>query len=145
MRDTMGKFLLVLVLLAGAVAGGGYWNYQRNAYLDEELEDRPYAKLSLEEIDMLIEAYQIEKQKYERQLALVSQRQDPMERYSDEDLSGKLEGFDRVQRNSSQWKAVQRQMLDQEVEIDRLEREKSLRATTTDDEWNRIWRRVTTL
>jgi len=144
----MGRFLGFVLVLAAAAGGLGYWNYQRNAHLDapEQREKRPYESLSDSEVEMLLAAYQSEKQKLEQQLALVAQRQDPMQGYSPEDLSGKLQAFDKVQRNTEQWKRTNRQMLEQVVEIERLQKEQLTRAQggASNDEWARIWRRVST-
>jgi hypothetical protein len=140
----MGKALFVLLLLLAAAGGGGYYNYQRNAHLDEELGARPYASLSTEQLELLIGAYEQERAELARQVALIAS-DDNANGYAPADLMGKVQGFDRAQRESGRWREIHGQMLEREVELDNLAHEKSIRARGLDDEWQRIWRRVVTL
>jgi hypothetical protein len=55
----MPKNLGMLVVLLAALAGGGYWNYQRNL-AKEEQEKGPYASYSTEQLEALAQAYQAE-------------------------------------------------------------------------------------
>jgi len=145
MGSTMLKALQISVLVVALLGIAGVVNYRRNAYLDAELEQRPYGGLSDAELTLLIEAHQQEKSQIEARLGSVANRRDPMRGYADGDLSGKLEGFARVQKNARDWKSTRSNMLDHEVEIERLQHEQSIRARGLDDPWNRILRRVTTL
>jgi hypothetical protein len=141
----MGKAMLALVLLLAAAGGGGYYNYQRNAHLDEELGARPYASLSTEQLELLVAAYQQERDELARQVAVVAADDGSPSRAPAADFMGKVSDFDRAQRDSVRWREVRGQMLEREVELEKLEREKGIRARGLDDEWTRIWRRVTTL
>ena len=140
----MGKALLALTVLVAAAAGGGYYNYERNAHLDEELAGRPYATLADAELDLLIAAYEQERAELEERLAVIASRAGGGRGYGD-DLMGKVKGFDRAQRHATQWRDAQAEMLDRQVAVESLEREKQIRTRGLDSEWQRVWRRVTTL
>jgi hypothetical protein len=55
----MPKNLGLLVVLLAALAGGGYWNYQRNL-AKEQQEKGPYASYSTEQLEALAQAYEAE-------------------------------------------------------------------------------------
>jgi hypothetical protein len=55
----MRKNLGLLVVLLVALAGAGYWNYQRNL-AKEEQEKGPYASYSTEQLEALAQAYESE-------------------------------------------------------------------------------------
>jgi len=141
----MAKILVVLLVLVLCVGGAGYWNYQRNAPLDAELQNRPYAAYSDDELSLLREAYESEKSSHERRLERVAQSGGAEQAYAPSDLSGKIDGFRAAQKQSARWKRARDEVLDREVEIERLQHELSIRARGLDDEWTRIMRRVTTL
>jgi hypothetical protein len=55
----MAKKLTYLVVLLAALAGAGYWNYQRNLAKEEKLKG-PYAGYSTEQLSALAKAYEAE-------------------------------------------------------------------------------------
>ena len=55
----MGRKLGMLVVLLAALAGAGYWNYQRNL-AKEQKEKGPYASYSTEQLEALAHAYESE-------------------------------------------------------------------------------------
>ena len=133
--------MLLTIVVLGTL---GVLNYRRNEPLDAELQNRPYKGLSDADVELLIEAYRTQKGQIERKLERVAGREDPMDRYAPADLAGKLQGFDRAQKNASRWREVHGEVLEQEVELERLAHEQSIRARGLDDERVRIWRRVST-
>ncbi len=138
----MKKILLVLV--AALLIGGG-WNYHRNASLASEDEDktpRPYRKLSSEELDQLLAAYKQERDQYKQALEKIDVEADPMRAYAPSDLEAKLGGFARAQGRAARWTEVHGQMLDREVEIERIQRERTQRGVHVDSGWMRVWRRI---
>jgi hypothetical protein len=55
----MAKKLTMLLVLLAALAGAGYWNYQRNL-AKEQKEKGPYASYSDEQLSALAKAYESE-------------------------------------------------------------------------------------
>jgi hypothetical protein len=55
----MGQKLGMIVVLLAALAGGGYWNYQRNLAKEEKAKG-PYASYSTEQLEALASAYESE-------------------------------------------------------------------------------------
>jgi hypothetical protein len=140
----MDKLFSVVALIA-LLAGGGYLNYQRNAYLDEDAPARTYATLSDAQIEQLIAAYEGELYKATE---AVDDKSDPsalLDGYRAGDLTGRVEAFDRFQDQNKDWKSSYRHKVEQEVMIEALRREQQLRGQGMDQEWRRILRRVVTL
>ena len=141
MAKVLLGFLVVVVALCGAAIG----NYQRNANLDQELRDRPYAGMSDEDLNALLSAYKGEAQGYQAKLnGLGKDRTKVMDGYAPADYNGKLKAFENFQRKNESWRDVNRQRLSHEVEIEKLEKEASIRARGLHIEKNRIMRRITT-
>ena len=142
----MGKFFAVLIVLVAVVSIGGFANYHRNAPLDNELKNRPYATLSDSDLTALIEAYQGETQGLQNRLnAYAEDRTGVMEGYAPSDLHGKLGAFDSFQRKNESWRDTNRAKLSHEVELEKLEKERSIRQRGLHIERNRILRRLTTI
>lgn len=141
MAKVLLGFLVVVVALCGAAIG----NYQRNANLDQELRDRPYAGMSDEDLNALLNAYKGEAQGYQAKLSgLGKDRTKVMDGYAPADYNGKLKAFENFQRNNESWRDVNRQRLSHEVEIEKLDKEAGIRARGLHIEKNRIMRRITT-
>jgi hypothetical protein len=141
----MAKFFAVLMGLIVAVAIGGYYNYQRNAHLDKELENRAYASLSDPDLDALISAHTTERD--QMRATLGGGKADPtrvMYGFAPSDLKGKVQAFDHFQRRNSRLKELNRIALQHQVVIEALQREQSIRERGLDQESTRIIRRVTT-
>jgi hypothetical protein len=83
----MPKNLGLLVVLLAALAGGGYWNYQRNL-AKEEQEKGPYASYSTEQLEALAQAYEAEIQaaggRYESEKSVRHETRD--RQYADEQM-----------------------------------------------------------
>jgi hypothetical protein len=142
----MGKFFAVLMGLIVALAVGGYYNYQRNAPLDKELENRAYASLSDQDLEALISAHTAERDAVRSKLG--GGKADPtrvMYGYAPSDLKGKVKAFDHFQKRNSRLKELNRVALQHQVVIEAIQLEQSIRERGLDEEWTRIMRRVTTL
>ena len=63
----MWKLIVTLILLA--VPGLGYYNYQRNAHLDQELENRTFDGLSEPDLRALEGAYSAELEQLRTRIA----------------------------------------------------------------------------
>ena len=137
----MRAFLIAIVALAALGAGGG-WNYQRNAYLDKDLEFRPFATLTDTHLVQLLDAHR------QNVVTLhMSAGQAPsvnMAGIDESDLQGKIAAFDRFERQNSAWKDRHGLALQEQARVEGLEREQQIRAAGLDQEWRRILRRVTT-
>ena len=141
----MAKAFAGLLILVVAVAVGGYYNYHRNAHLDDELKNRPYAGLSDADLDALLQAYQGEMKGLEGRLAGYGKdRTRVMDGFAPADLHGKVQAFESFARKNNSWRDVNRQRLGHEVEVEKLEREKNIRAQGLHIEKNRILRRLLT-
>ena len=141
----MGKFFAGLILSLAIVSIGGFVNYQRNAHLDQELEQRPYASLSDEDLDTLKQAYEGERQGLQNRLnAYPEDRTGVMDGFAPADLGGKLDAFDSFQRKNKSWRDTNRERLSHEIDLDKLNKEKSVRTRGLHIEHNRVWRRLTT-
>ena len=141
----MGKSGVVLVLLIVGLGVGGAGNYRRNAYMAEQVADRPLAQYQTEDLEMLLHEHQRELERIEARLGRVSNDADQMGEYAASDLKGKVEGFGRFQKKNEAWKVIYRQSLDQQVEIQRVKDELAIRRQGLDDEWNLVLRRILTL
>ncbi len=135
----LGLIVVVLVALAGAA----WFNYQRNAPLDKDLEFRPYSGLSDGDLASLIDAYELD---------VVTKTQglgdgpdhSGISRSAPSDFGGKLQAFERFQAENARWKAGHRAAVEGKVVIDRLLKERAIRDAGLDQEWRRILRRVAT-
>ncbi len=140
------KVMVLLALVAGLI-GGGAWNYQRNAHLaEEEKAPRPYKSYSMEQLDQLLQAYTQERTQYQTSLGKLEVKGDDGPSYAPSDLKGKLNGFERAQKNAARYNDVHSAMLDREVEIDRIQKERALRQSGggSDSPWSLAYRRITT-
>jgi hypothetical protein len=136
----MPKMLAIVLALALPLAG--YANYQRNAHLDRELENRTYATLRTEDLDTLLAAYGEELDALRGRVGEGPEGEDAIARKAAADLSGKVESFERFQRQNQSWREQRGAVLERQATIAELEREKSIRARGLDRPWNRIKRRV---
>ena len=134
------KLLLLLVLLVGL---GGAWNYRRNEPLDEELAFRPYAGVSDEDLQALLDAHQ------ERVLHMAQDftgggPDTSMRHLAPSDFRGKIKQFERFQQDHERWRQGRREMLSEQTMVDAVEHERSIRRRGLHQPWGRIMRRVTT-
>ena len=137
----MKAFFTIVLLGVVAVGGVGYWNYERNAALDEDLQHRPFKTYSTEQVSQLLDAH---RQNVTSLAAAAGQAPSMNVRGVDEsDLEGKIDAFDRFQRKNSQWKTKHRRALTEMTQVDALELELSIREAGLDQEWVRITRRAT--
>ena len=141
----MRQFFLSLVILVVVVGGAGFANYHRNAPLDAELADRPYALYSDADIESLLKAHTSER---DRIRGVLSQEgSDPtqvMNGFAAADFVGKLNAFDKFQQRNNVYKRVNGMALEHEVEIEVLEKEKNIRKRGLNDPRKRMWRRILT-
>jgi hypothetical protein len=141
----MGKALVVFVILVMVVAIGAFSNYQRNAPLDEELRDRPYASLADKDLNALLGAYEGQVAGLQSQLGNPkADRTGVMDGFAPADFDGKLKAFDRFQRQESRWRNTNRSKLENQIEVEKLQKERGIRDRGLHEERNRILRRVLT-
>lgn len=136
------KVAAVLIVLVGALGAGGYYNYQRNAHLDEELEQRQYATLDREQVQQLLDAYRADLESVQRRAARASDGSDQMQGHKAADFEGRVKSFDRFQQENRQWKTLRGEAWERQATIEALEHELRIRDAGLDQEWNRIRRRV---
>jgi hypothetical protein len=141
----MIRILLVLVVLCAALGGAGYWNYQRNEHLDQDLQNRPYRTLKDRDLALLEQAYRDELASFTKKLQKQSQRLGGGDgKYAASDLQGKIEGFGKAQASAGRVRDTQLEVAERQVGVEHIEREKRIRAAGLDQEWNRIKRRLLT-
>ena len=138
------KSMPVLVALC-AVLIGGFVNYQRNAPLDVELQNRTYAELKQADLEALLAAYQLETQRLRVWVDQEPPAGTPDHAKGASDVGGKAETFARFQREANRCRALRQEVLEREATIEALEKEKSIRARGLDQPWRQILRRLTTL
>ena len=139
----MRQFLVSVVVVVLVVAGAGFANYHRNAPLDQELEDRPYARYGMVDIEALLLAHKAERDRIRSVLSRKSS--DPtqvMNGYAAGDFEGKVNAFDEFQVRIQAYKQVNGAALEHEVEIEVLEHEKQIRKRGLDDPRKRVLRRI---
>ncbi|MFQ5696760.1 MAG: hypothetical protein ACE5IL_00550 [Myxococcota bacterium] len=136
------RSLKLVALLAACLGAGGYWNYQRNAYLDRDLEFRPFASYSVEQIELLLQARRGEAARLQRSSASVPDGVALLSREDPSDLGGKARAFDRFQHAHSRWRAQHGEALEEQARIEGLEKELEIRRAGLDREWQRILRRA---
>lgn len=142
----MRQILLALVILVLVVGGAGFANYQRNAPLDNELADRPYARYSDADIEALVTAHKAQRDAIRG--ALSKKSSDPtrvMNGFAAGDFDGKVHAFDKFQKRNQAFKQVNGMAIEHEVEIEVLQKEQSIRKRGLHHERTRILRRVLSL
>ena len=137
---TFGLILVVLVALVGAA----WFNYERNAPLDKDLEFRPYAGLSDKDLASLVDAYNIDIVEKTQELG-EGPDDSGVVRSAPSDFGGKLQAFERFQAENARWKAGHRAAVEGKVIVDRLVKERAIRDAGLHQEWRRILRRVVAL
>jgi hypothetical protein len=145
--DSAGMFkaLLALVVLAAVVAGGGYWNYQRNAYLVADVEvARPYGSLSDSDFKQLLAAYEAQAQRARGGVSNTPGEADQVDAYDSSDVGGRAQGFESFQRQNDKWKRERGHAMEEEAMVQALRKEKALRDRGLDDPAERFWLRLTT-
>ena len=139
----MGKSFALLLIATVGVVLAGFANYQRNAPLDKELEERPYGTISDEDLVALIDAYTMERGgTMARMGGKKDDRTTVMDGFAPGDLDGKLKAFDSFQRKNERWRNQNRQRIEFDIELERLKKEQGIRDRGLDEERNRILRRL---
>ncbi len=130
----MAKYLLLLLVLAAATVGGLAYNYQRNAYLEADLhKPRPYATIPTAELPKLIAAYAADIKRRKGGISAGPTGAEAIDRRDDSDVGGKADAFAGFQRQNENWKRQRGQVMEQEVELQKLQFEKSIRDRHLDD------------
>ena len=142
----MLRFFWTLLILVAALSGAAYWNYQRNAPLDRDLEQRrPFRTLSEKDLSALEQAYRDELAGHRQKLELYTQASSSSGgSYAPSDLQGRIDGFSKAQAGASRMRDLQLTVREREVELEQIARERQIRSTGMDQPWKRIKRRVLT-
>ena len=136
----MWKWLLLLILLG--VPGLGFYNYHRNAHLDQELQNRTYANLSDADLNALAEAYRGEVDRLRRMLTEDPDGQAALDGIAAGDFGRKVKRFESFQQENREWKAARGQAMEREAALEELERELSIRERRLDEPLQRVKRRL---
>ncbi|MFQ5513455.1 MAG: hypothetical protein ACE5FG_03385 [Myxococcota bacterium] len=131
--------VLALLLVGGAI------NYERNADLDAELERRPYAHLPSADLEAMLAGTEAELTELRRWVGEEPRMRRTAQRPDASDLGGKLQAFERYQRETRQWSARRAAVLEREVTVEAIRRELSFRERGLDRAWRRVLRRALTL
>lgn len=130
----MAKVLLLLVALAAVGVGGLAYNYNRNAYLEADLQKpRPYATVPTADLAKLIAAYQADIKRRKGGISAAPGGAEAIDRKDDSDVGGKADAFAGFQRQNESWKRQRGQVMEQEAELQKLQFEKSIRDRHLDD------------
>lgn len=141
----MFKLVLAFVVLVAAVAGGGYWNYQRNAPLVAEVEGpRPYKTLSDADFKKLLAAYEGQLNRHKQGVSGTPGEAGGIDAHDSSDVGGKAQAFAQYQRQNERWKRERGQVMEDEHMVKELRREKAIRERGLDDPHARFWLRLTT-
>ena len=141
----MGKAILGILVLAVLLAGGGFWNYQRNAHLVADVEGvRPYKTLSDDDFAQLLAAYESQAKFARAGVANTPGDAAQVDAYGSSDVGGRAQGFESYQRQNEKWKRERGNAMEQEAMVAALRKEKSLRDRGLDDPKARFWLRLTT-
>ena len=141
----MFKAVLALVVVLVALAGGGFWNYQRNAHLVADVEKpRPYGSLSDADFEQMLAAYEGEARRAKQGVANTPGEAAQIDAYGSSDLGGKAEGFESYQRQNERWKRERGRAMEQDFMVKELRAEKAIRDRGLDDPRKRFWLRLTT-
>jgi hypothetical protein len=137
------RVLLILVLFVGIPLLAGM-NYMRNAPLDEELKQRPYAGISDADLASLLAAYGDEVKRTRSAVA-----EEPGEHaFNDPARFGhygeKVEAFEKFQHSNDEWKQARGQLFGQQTTLEALQHENSIRERGLHEPLPRIWRRIST-
>ena len=141
----MFKAILALLIVGVVLGGGAYYNYNSNVALDADLsKPRPYKTISTEQVGELLKAYQSDIARAKQSVAKAPGAAGAIDRADASDVGGKAKGFANFQRDNEHWKNERGQIFEQEKTLSDLRLEKSIRDRKLDDEWTRIWNRVST-
>ena len=141
----MFKAVLAIVVLLAVVVGGGYYNYTRNAGLVADVEGpRPYKSLSDADFKKLLAAYEGELAHAKQGVANSPGEAAQIDSYDSSDVGGKAQGFASYQRQNERWKHERGRVMEQEHMVKELRTEKAIRDRHLDDDWARLWLRLTT-
>jgi hypothetical protein len=119
-----GTRLLLLVLL-GALAGGGAWNYQRNLKQEESIP-RPWKGYETAELQALAQAYRQEIEQYSGQWE--SARGERRQAADGGGVGDRAKEFDRVQSHGQAVRGLKTQLADREVVLGQIDEELRLRS-----------------
>jgi hypothetical protein len=139
----MARPLLVGLASGLLVAAGA--NYVRNAPLDAELANRPYGGLSDADLDAMLSAYESDVARKRAQLEsepVTNEHTDPGQYGA---YAEKVAAFERFQRGNNDWKQRRGRVAEQQLTLDGLRHEKSIRQRGLHRPWARMLRRITTL
>jgi len=126
---SVGRSMLVLLLLLGGVAGAGAWNYQRN--LKKELSvPRPWRSYAEADVQAMAEAYRQEIVQYEKAWKAASGAR--AEQHGGDLIGDRVADFDAVQATTTRARALRSEMADREVVLEQLERELQFKAGERD-------------
>ena len=141
----MLKAILVLLFLAIATGGTGYYNYTRNAPMDADLsKPRPFSTLKTPDVGQLLAAYEKDLARLKGAVASAPGGAEVIDRFDSSDVGGKAQGFASFQKDNQRWKNKRGQVFELEKTIGDLRLEKSIRDRGLDVEKTRIWRRIST-
>lgn len=140
----MGKYILLLLVLAVGLAGGGYYNYQRNEHLDADLKEaRPYRAVLDTDLAKTIASTQKSIARSKASIASAPGGAGAIDQQDSSDLGSRARAFSGFQRENERWKDQRGAVMEQEILLQELLHEKQLRSKDLDS-WSRIKRRVLT-
>jgi hypothetical protein len=140
----MFKYVFALLILIALVVGGGYYNYMRNAPMDNELQNRKYAAISTPDLDKMLKAYAGEIARAKGRVTDHPYGEGSINSVDSSDVGGTAAAFEKFQRENAQWKDRRGYVMEQEAMLKELQAEKSIRDRHLDDPMVRFKRRLLT-
>ena len=141
----MGDKTTLVTIVLCVLLIGGFANYRRNAHMSEQFENRTYASLRNTDLDALIQAYQSEIDRIQVWLDNEPIESRGSKRRNDGHLDDRIKRFESFQQEAHRWRALRRQVLEREVALEALQKEKLLRAQGLNTRWRQILKQATTL
>ncbi|MEE8556953.1 MAG: hypothetical protein V3T14_03600 [Myxococcota bacterium] len=140
----MGSSVRIVLGALVLIALGGAYNYHRNEYLDRDLESRAYRTVRDPDLVILREAYESELRALQDRYSRLGSPKGAS-RARSRDVKVKIGQFEAAQRHNERKKALHRQILEREIELEALRTEREIRVSGLDQEWRRVLRRLITL
>jgi len=141
----MGDKATLLPIVLCVLLIGGFANYRRNAHMGEQFEKRAFAGLRTADLDALIQAYQSEIERIQGWLGNEPTQSRGSKRRGDGHIDARIKRFESFQQDAHRWRDVRRQVLEREVALEALEKEKLLRAQGLNARWRQILKQATSL
>ncbi len=123
------KTLIGILVLLGLLGGVGYWNYERNVEAEEQVY-RPFRGYSDGDVESMARAYRAEIERYRKEWR--EAREVRTRAAGTGHVDDRAREFERVQGNSTQIRALKRELAERQATLAELDQELGHRAAERD-------------